>query len=134
MTIHSDRASILTIGTEITTGQITNTHAAWISERLVQMGFEVVLHESVPDDRTLILQSLERCAGISKLIFVCGGLGPTTDDITRNVIAQWANMALEFDDEAMKHIVERLSGFGVPMVSSQRQQCFFRLFQRGKRL
>src|SRR6478735_2622376 len=82
-------ASILAIGTELTTGQISNTNASWLSARLVDLGYDVVLHETVADDRRMITDALNRCSALSRFLFVMGGLGPTTDDFTRDVIAQW---------------------------------------------
>lgn len=118
-------ASILAIGTELTTGQITNRNAAWLSEKLVELGLEVVLHETVADDRPAILDALDRCESLSRFIFVTGGLGPTTDDFTREVIAEWSERELEFDPGSWEHIVRRLSGFGIKVAESNRQQCYF---------
>jgi nicotinamide-nucleotide amidase len=119
------KASILAVGTELTTGQITNRNAAWISEKLTHLGIEVVLHETVPDDYPLIQEALEHCKNSSQLIFVTGGLGPTTDDFTRNVVADWLNQPLEFHDEVWKDIQKRLGGLGVTVAESNKQQCFF---------
>jgi molybdenum cofactor synthesis domain-containing protein len=119
------KASILAIGTELTTGQITNRNAAWISDKLANCGIEVVLHQTVADDRTRIREALNYCASQSQLIFVTGGLGPTTDDFTRDVIAAWLNQPLEFDEDSWQRIIQRLTGFGVPVAQSNRQQCYF---------
>src|SRR4051812_19789089 len=56
------KASILAVGTELTTGQVTNRNAPWIAEKLVDFGLEVVLHETVADDRAHIVLALNRCA------------------------------------------------------------------------
>src|SRR5277367_6369590 len=92
----SKRASVIAVGTELTSGQITNRNAAWISERLTALGLEVALHETVPDEHDLMLDALKRCAGLSSFVFVTGGLGPTQDDFTRDVVAEWAERKLEF--------------------------------------
>ena len=118
-------ASVLAIGTEITTGQITNRNAAWISQQLAELGIEVTLHETVPDDRPLIQSALDRCAETSHLIFVTGGLGPTSDDFTRDEIAKWARQEMEFHEPSWKHIETRLGRFNIPIAQSNRQQCFF---------
>jgi len=119
------KASILAIGTELTTGQITNRNAGWISEKLVSLGIEVVLHETVADDRPMIREGLNRCAQTSQLIFVTGGLGPTTDDFTREVVADWLGQALEFHEDAWQRILARLGGLGITIAESNRQQCYF---------
>jgi nicotinamide-nucleotide amidase len=119
------KATVLAIGTELTTGQITNRNAAWISEKLVNMGIEVIFHLTVPDDRPLILEALEDCAEKSQFIFVTGGLGPTSDDFTREVIGQWVNQPMEYHPTVWDAIVKRLSLFGIPIAESNRQQCYF---------
>jgi len=119
------KASVLAIGTEITTGQITNRNAAWISEKLVNLGVEVVLHETVADDRGAIREALEHCAKHSQLLFITGGLGPTTDDFTREVVSEWLKQPLEYQESAWQHIVNRLTEFGIPVAETNRRQCYF---------
>jgi molybdenum cofactor synthesis domain-containing protein len=118
-------ASILAIGTELTTGQITNRNAAWISEKLVSLGIEVLLHLTVADERTPIKDALESCSQVTQHLFVTGGLGPTTDDFTREVVADWLKQPLEFDALSWQRILERLGKFNIPVADSNRQQCYF---------
>lgn len=120
-----NRASILAIGTELTQGQITNRNAAWISERLTEHGLEVVSHLTVADDRVRILAALESAAAESDLLVVTGGLGPTSDDFTREVVAEWWSSPLEFAPAAWEKIVRRLEGRGIEVAESNRRQCFF---------
>jgi molybdenum cofactor synthesis domain-containing protein len=119
------KASILAIGTELTTGQITNRNAAWISSQLADLGVETVLHETVADDRAMIRWALERCRELSSLIFVTGGLGPTTDDFTREVIAEWLGKPLQFHEPSWTRIQARLTRFGIRVAESNRQQCYY---------
>jgi molybdenum cofactor synthesis domain-containing protein len=119
------KASILAIGTELTTGQITNRNAAWISGKLADLGVETVLHETVADDRAMIRSALDRCRNVSRMIFVTGGLGPTTDDFTRDVIADWLGKPLEFHEPSWIKIQARLTRFGIPVAESNRQQCYY---------
>ena len=102
------RASILTIGTELTTGQITNRNAAWISEKLTELGLEVALHETVPDIHDLMLEALDRCARAAPFVVITGGLGPTKDDFTRDIIAEWSSRKLEFHEPSWQRILDRL--------------------------
>ena len=81
-------ASVLGVGTELVDGQIVNKNAAWISEKLRALGLTTKLHLVIPDDRKLIFESLDYCGQYSDLIFVTGGLGPTSDDFTREVISE----------------------------------------------
>jgi molybdenum cofactor synthesis domain-containing protein len=120
-----NKATILAIGTELTTGQVTNRNAAWISEKLTHFGMDVVLHATVADDRVAIRNALDHCAQLGRFLFVTGGLGPTTDDFTREVIAEWLGQSLEFHDGVWQQVQDRLQRLGVPIASSNRQQCYF---------
>lgn len=118
-------ATVLGIGTELVDGQIVNKNAAWISEKLKSLGLTTKLHLVVPDERKLISEALDFCAQNSDLIFVTGGLGPTTDDFTRELISEWTGLALEWDDKSWQHIKERLEPRGYVVKDIQRQQCYF---------
>ncbi len=117
--------SVLGIGTELTTGQILNRNSSWISEKLKALGLETRLHLTIPDDRPLILDSLNMCAANSDLIFVTGGLGPTSDDFTRDLIAQWTNQKMVWHEPSWQHIQDRLKPRGIAVKEIQKQQCYF---------
>ena len=119
------KTSILAVGTELTTGQIVNRNAAWISNQLKNIGLLTAVHITVADDRKSITEALQFCAEHSELIFVTGGLGPTSDDFTRELITEWTNLPLEFDEESWKKVKERLSTRGFPVQNFQKKQCYF---------
>lgn len=119
------KASILAVGTELTTGQIINRNAASISEKLNQFGIQVLVHTTVPDHRGLILEQLKALENYSDLIFITGGLGPTSDDFTREVVADWLQKPLQFDPQSWEHINQRLTSRGFPVRDIQKQQCYF---------
>ena len=119
------KISVLAIGTELTTGQINNKNSSWISKKLKDLGVLTSLHLTVPDERPLMLESLQICADHSDWIFVTGGLGPTSDDFTRNVIATFTGRTLEWHETAWQHVVDRLSSRNYPIRDIQKQQCFF---------
>ena len=121
------KATILAIGTELTQGQITNRNAAWLSQRLTEMNIEVVRHLTVADDRPEILKALKLSESDSHLILVTGGLGPTTDDFTRDVLSQWSGLEMKYNEESWNWIVERMGQLGIPVAESNRQQCYFPL-------
>lgn len=123
--IRSMRASVLGIGTELTTGQIVNKNAPWISAQLKKQGLLTVLHTVVPDNHTLIFQSLDNCAQNSDLIFITGGLGPTSDDFTRDIIAQWAQKKTFFHEPSWEHVQSRLRSRGFVVRDFQKQQCYY---------
>jgi nicotinamide-nucleotide amidase len=119
------KASILAIGTELTTGQILNKNASTLSEKLKALGIVVTAHLTVPDDKKLILDSLNFLEAQSDIFFITGGLGPTSDDFTRDVLAEWASVKMKFDEASWQHINTRLSERGFPVRDMQKQQCYF---------
>ena len=119
------KASILAVGTELTTGQIVNRNAAFISEKLNKFGIQVLVHTTVPDHRGLILEQLKALEAHSDLIFITGGLGPTSDDFTREVVADWLQKPLQFDSKSWEHITQRLTSRGFPVKEIQKQQCYY---------
>ncbi len=125
------QTSILAIGTELTSGQIVNRNASWISKKLAARGIVTREHATVPDDRVLILESLDRLARASGIVFLTGGLGPTSDDFTRVILAEWLGLPLEWDEASWVFIQERLSKRGIKAQDIQKQQCYY---PRGSRI
>lgn len=116
------RASILAVGDELLIGQVINSNAAWIGDKLTEAGYVVVRHTVVGDDRRAIAMALQDCATDSDVVLVSGGLGPTHDDLTVESIAAWAGLELEEDPA----VVERIRGFflarGREMTENNRRQ------------
>lgn len=119
------KASIFCIGTELVDGQITNRNAPWISKKLNAFGIETLLHLNVPDDRPLMLKGLQIVSEEAELIFVTGGLGPTSDDFTREIIAEWSQSPLRYHPDSWDHLTQRLHSRGAPIKEIQKQQCYF---------
>ena len=119
------RGSVVAIGTELRSGQIINSNAAKLSAALTSLGVDSVFHITVPDDHGAILHALRSAELVSELIFVTGGLGPTTDDFTRDVVAAWAGLPLYFDDSAWARLIKKLELRGRVASNSQKQQCSF---------
>lgn len=117
-------ARLLTIGTEITNGEVTNSNAAWLSRKLEEMGVRVLSHLSVRDHKEEILQGLVWGEG-DDLLFITGGLGPTSDDITRDCVAEYAKVKLEFDDGVWKQLEEVYRRRGLALREAHKQQCYF---------
>ncbi len=118
-------ATILAIGTELTSGQVPNTNATWISQRLKSHGISTAFHIVVPDDRDQICQALQLCEEKSHLIFVTGGLGPTSDDFTRELVTQWAQEKLVFNEDSWNHVQKRMQERNLVIHEFQKQQCYF---------
>lgn len=89
------RAEVIGIGTEILLGQIANTNARWISERLAEIGVDVLHHQAVGDNVDRIADALRLSLSRAEAVIATGGLGPTQDDVTREALAAVAGVPLE---------------------------------------
>ncbi len=92
--------ALLTIGTEVVSGEILNSNAQWLSEQLVNLRWTVTCHITVPDELPAMHAAFDFAASAADTIIVTGGLGPTRDDFTRNVVAEWVGLPLEFSEES----------------------------------
>lgn len=97
-------AEIITIGTEITTGSILNTNVQYLSNELLDMGIETLYHSSVDDDKHRLKEIMNISLNRVDLIITTGGLGPTDDDLTKEVIAEVLNLKLLRDVETENKI------------------------------
>lgn len=121
----SFKVATLAVGTEVTDGQIVDRNSAILSQLSFDLGFEIVEHRAVPDDRDAILHALEDLGNRVQILFVTGGLGPTSDDFTREVIAKYVGSELIYDEPSWQHVVETLTSRGVQPREIQKQQCYF---------
>lgn len=117
--------AILSIGTELTRGELVNTNAQGLSAALTDLGFEVVEHCVVDDDEPRIVAALERLARSSKVIVATGGLGPTTDDLTTHAVAKAIGAKLVRDEASLDHIRRRFEKIGRVMSESNAKQADF---------
>lgn len=99
-------AAVLTIGTELTRGELVDTNAAWLATELTQLGFDVVEQRTVADDPGAIATAIQQLAARTKVLVATGGLGPTTDDLTVKSAAQAAGVRVE-RDPAMLEVIRR---------------------------
>ena len=76
-------AALLSIGTELTRGELVNTNAAWLAEQLTQLGFEVVEHATVDDDVDRIASLVRRFSESHRVVLATGGLGPTSAESSK---------------------------------------------------
>ena len=98
------KAELIAVGTEILTGQITNTNAQFLSEKLAELGIDVYFHTAVGDNENRLLSVLDQSSKRSDLVILCGGLGPTEDDLTKQTLAKFLGKELIFDEEASKKL------------------------------
>ncbi|MFI3053497.1 competence/damage-inducible protein A [Streptococcus sp. 2018WUSS102] len=95
------KAELIAVGTEILTGQIVNTNAQFLSEKCAELGIDVYFHTAVGDNENRLLSVLEVASQRSDLVILCGGLGPTEDDLTKQTLATFLGRKLVFDEKAM---------------------------------
>lgn len=103
------KAELIAVGTEILTGQIVNTNAQFLSEQMAQIGIDVYFQTVVGDNAERLLSILDIAKKRSDLIILCGGLGPTEDDLTKQTLAQFLNRELVTDLSAKKRLDEFFS-------------------------
>lgn len=94
------KAEIIAVGTEILTGQIVNTNAQFLSEKLAEIGVDVYFQTAVGDNETRLISLLEIAKERSNLVILTGGLGPTEDDLTKQTLAKFLGKNLVFDPQA----------------------------------
>ena len=94
------KAEIIAVGTEILTGQIVNTNAQFLSEKLAEIGVDVYFQTAVGDNEARLLSLLEIAQNRSNLVILTGGLGPTEDDLTKQTLAKFLGRDLTFDAQA----------------------------------
>ena len=103
-------AVIISAGTELTEGIIQDSHVRFLSSELTSLGFVVRRGVQLPDDAALYRAELARACHDACLVLLTGGLGPTTDDLTREIVAEAAGVPLDFHPEAWKALQERFKG------------------------
>jgi nicotinamide-nucleotide amidase len=116
------RAEVVAVGTELLLGQVANTNARWISERLAEAGVDVHHHQVVGDNVGRIVGALRTSLDRSDVVVVTGGLGPTGDDVTREAIAEVLGVGLVRRPELERMIREKFSAFGRPMPQTNLKQ------------
>ena len=106
------RAEIVAVGTELLLGQIANTNARWMSERLAAIGVDVLHHDAVGDNLERIVETLRSAVARSDAVIVTGGLGPTQDDITRDAVAVLLGVGMVRHPEIEEMLREKFRAFG----------------------
>jgi competence/damage-inducible protein CinA C-terminal domain len=121
-------AEIVTVGTEIVLGNIVNTHARFLSEKMADLGVNVYCHVSVGDNKGRIIDAVSAAVNRSDIVFVCGGLGPTTDDITSESVVcalrdfGVGNIELLLHQPTLDRIKKAFTDRGIPMTQNNINQ------------
>lgn len=118
---------VIAIGDEMTTGARVDTNSAWLSQQLASVGVRTFFQTTVADDIEAGVQAFRIAAQRADIVIATGGLGPTRDDLTREVLAMLMNQPLEFRPEVMEHIQTLFSRRGREMPERNRLQAMFPL-------
>jgi nicotinamide-nucleotide amidase len=115
------RVEVLNTGTELLLGHVINKHLASLAEAIFPLGLRIQRQVTVPDG-TAIREALAETFGRADLVLITGGLGPTTDDLTRDIVAELLGLRLEHDEEVMRQIAERFARRNLPMTDRVKLQ------------
>ena len=116
------RAEIISIGTEILLGEITDTNASYLASQLPLLGIDLYWVSQVGDNQARLVEVLKRAWQRSELVLTTGGLGPTGDDLTREAIAEMLGEELTMSPSSESELRERFSHWGMPMPLSNLKQ------------
>ena len=116
------RVEIVAVGTELLLGQIADTNSQWLGEHLAALGVASHFHQAVGDNHERIVLAFRTALARSDGVIVCGGLGPTHDDITRDALAEVMNVALVRDESVVERIRSMFAGRGRQMPESNLRQ------------
>jgi nicotinamide-nucleotide amidase len=117
-------AEIITIGDEILYGQIVDTNSAWMGTELTKIGIRVKQITSVSDEASHIVEALDNAKTRADIILMTGGLGPTKDDLTKDVLADYFHTELKLDEQSLADITELFKNRGYGLTELNRQQAF----------
>lgn len=113
---------LINTGSELMLGRVLNTHQQWLCRRLADLGHSVARQVAVPDTGADIQSAVREALGRADLVITTGGLGPTSDDLTRDFIAQLLGRKLHEDAAALRHVEEFFTKRNRPMPASTRVQ------------
>jgi nicotinamide-nucleotide amidase len=116
------RCEVVAIGTELLLGQIVDTNSSWIGERLARAGIDCNYQTKVGDNHTRMVECIRHALDRNDAVIVCGGLGPTQDDITRDAVAEVMGVELVRHDELIEKIRAVFGSRGRDMVDSNLRQ------------
>lgn len=120
-----ESVEIITIGDEVLMGQVVNTNAAYLGERLTDAGISVRWMTVVGDQRESILDALRRAASRARAVIITGGLGPTPDDRTRSCLVEFFADRLIFKEDLLRKVEKRFADRGLKLPRTSRNQADF---------
>lgn len=115
-------AELISTGSELLSGRTVNRHAQALGGRLLELGIRLMRDTTVPDDPECMRDAVQSAAERADLLFISGGLGPTSDDITRDVLAEWLGRGIVTNATALEHIRVRCEAAGRTMNDARARQ------------
>ncbi len=119
------KVTILSTGDELTTGRVVDTNSAYIADRLYALGLDVVAILKVGDTKERLLWALKHGLSLADLVIGTGGLGPTTDDLTTETVAEYFGRRLVRDEEVAAGLKRRFESRGLPWTENNLKQALF---------
>lgn len=116
------KAELLTIGEELLIGQVVNTNASWMAQRLNEVGVGVRQISSVSDDALEIMRALRQAGERADVVLITGGLGPTRDDITKAVLCEFFHTTLRLDPDVLEDLRVFFERRGVSLTALNQDQ------------
>jgi len=115
-------ASIITIGDELLIGQTIDTNSAWIAQHLNELGIDVLRRVAVGDSRNAIIEALDKELETATIVLITGGLGPTSDDITKPLLCEYFGGQLVVDERVLTHLKEIFTKRNRPFLERNMKQ------------
>lgn len=119
------KAEVISIGSELTSGQNLDTNSQWLSRRLAEVGIPVGWHTTIADDLDDNIAAFRIAAQRAALVIITGGLGPTQDDLTREALARMAGVELVLNESSLEEIRQMFARRGRTMPERNRVQALF---------
>ena len=118
-------AEILCIGSELLHGDIVNTNARYISQKLAEIAIDVHYQTVVGDNSERIKKAFGICFSRADIVICTGGLGPTQDDITKEALAEYFGVEMVYDEESFQHVKDMYSRFRKDIPQNNMRQTYF---------
>ena len=118
------KAELISIGDELLIGQVVNTNASWMAGELNKAGISVVQITAISDQREAIINALDEASKRAGIILMTGGLGPTKDDITKRVLAEYFETSLIFHEASFQQVQDlfRVRNYQVTPVNKRQAE------------
>lgn len=116
------KVEIVSVGTELALGQVVNTNTAYLADQLTQLDLAVTYQTTIADNKEVMVSTIQQALNRAQLVFICGGLGPTDDDITMATVASALGTKLQLDQQHWKWIQDKFKQRQITMEPENIQQ------------